>query len=187
MGIRLVAGLGNPGPEYRDTRHNLGFRVVDGLAEALGARRATVECNAVVRSIGDLLLVQPQTYMNRSGYSLRCLADRHAVEPEAVLVVYDEIQLPLGRLRFRRRGSPGGHNGMASVIQNLRTEEVARLRLGVGPSDGAIDGGEMVDYVLGPFGAEERDEANAMVARAVDACRCWLDEGPDAVMQRFNG
>ncbi|MEZ5331472.1 MAG: aminoacyl-tRNA hydrolase [Thermoanaerobaculia bacterium] len=185
--MRLVAGLGNPGSEYRDTRHNLGFRVIDGLAEALGARRATAECNALVRAFDEVLLVQPQTYMNRSGYSLRCLAERHRVDPEGVLVIYDEVQLPLGRLRFRRRGSPGGHNGMASVIQNLRTEEIARLRLGVGPQDGSVDGEDLVDYVLGPFAADERDEADAMVVRAVDARRCWLDEGPEAVMQRFNG
>jgi PTH1 family peptidyl-tRNA hydrolase len=137
--------------------------------------------------VGDLLLVQPQTYMNRSGYSLRCLADRYAVESADVLVVYDEVQLPLGRLRFRSRGSPGGHNGMASVIQNLRTDEVARLRLGVGLREGTVDGVNLVDYVLGEFTAEEGREADAMVERAVDACRCWLDEGPEAVMQKFNG
>jgi len=185
--MRLVAGLGNPGSEYRETRHNLGFRVIEGLAGDLGARRAAAECNAVVRVAGQDLLVQPQTYMNRSGYSLRCLVDRHAIEPEDVLVVYDEVQLPLGRLRFRRKGSPGGHNGMASVIQNLRTEEIARLRLGVGPLEGNVDGIDLVEYVLGPFTAEERGEADAMVERAVAACRCWLDEGPEAVMQRYNG
>lgn len=184
--MRLVAGLGNPGPEYRDTRHNLGFLVIDGLAGALGARRATAECNALVRAVGDVLLVQPQTYMNRSGYSLRCLLDRHDVAPADVLVVYDEVQLPLGRLRFRLRGSPGGHQGMASVIQNLRTEEVARLRLGVGPLAGAVPGEDLVDYVLGPFTAEEKGEAAAMVERAVAACRRWLDGGPEAVMQEFN-
>lgn len=184
--MRLVAGLGNPGSEYRNTRHNLGFRVIDGLAEALGARRATAECNALLRAVGDVLLVQPQTYMNRSGYSLRCLVDRHGIEPGDVLVVYDEVQLPLGRLRFRRRGGPGGHNGMASVIQNLRTEDVARLRLGVGPLAAAVPGEDLVDYVLGPFTAEEKGDAEAMVERAVTACRCWLDEGPEAVMQKFN-
>lgn len=144
-----------------------------------------MECNALVSS-GDPILVQPQTYMNRSGYAARCLVERHASSPEACLVIFDDVNLLLGRLRFRVNGSPGGHRGMESVVNNLRSQEVPRLRLGVGGED-APTGEELSDYVLEPFRADEREEVESMIDRAADACEAWLAEEPDQVMNRFNG
>ena len=139
--MRLILGLGNPGEEYLDTRHNVGFRVVEELARRWAIPFDRLECNSLVgrsaaRRGGSSLLVKPQTYMNRSGYAARCFAERHAIESAAVLVVYDEVNLPLGKLRLRRAGSPAGHRGLESVIENLRTAEVPRLRLGVAPGSG---------------------------------------------------
>jgi len=186
-GRRAVVGLGNPGERYLDTRHNLGFRVVEALAERLGVALDGTECNSVTGRRGDdLLLALPQTYMNRSGYALRCLVERHGLEPGDVLVVYDEVALPLGRLRLRPGGSPGGHRGMESVVENLRTDRVPRLRLGCGGEDGPPPAEELVEYVLSPFRPEEREAANEMVERAADACRAWLAEGIEAAMSRYN-
>jgi PTH1 family peptidyl-tRNA hydrolase len=183
----LVVGLGNPGEAYRDTRHNLGFRVLDELARRLGAGPGRVECNAVLRETPEVILAQPLTYMNRSGYAARCLAERRGVEPAAVLIVYDDVHLPLGRLRFRSKGGPGGHKGMASVIHNLRSEGVPRLRLGVGVEGDAVPGEGLVDYVLGPFTAAELPLVDPLVERAADACLCWLRQGAEVVMRQFNG
>jgi len=185
---RAVVGLGNPGERYQETRHNLGFRVVEALGHRLGAPLAGVECNArVAEPAGGPLLAQPQTYMNRSGYTLRCLAERHGFEPGEVLVVYDDVSLPLGRLRLRPGGSPGGHRGMESVVENLRTDRIPRLRLGCAGPEGTPAGEELVDYVLSPFRSEEREAAEEMVERAADACETWLREGIEAAMNRFNG
>lgn len=184
---RLVAGLGNPGERYAGTRHNLGFRVVEELARRRGIAVAEVECNSRVGRAGDgLLLVMPQTYMNRSGYALRCLAERHGFEPSDLLVVYDEVALPIGRLRMRPGGSPGGHRGLESVVENLRTDRIPRLRLGCGGEDGPPAGEELVDYVLSPFRPEEREAADGMVARAADACEAWVARGIEAAMNEFN-
>jgi PTH1 family peptidyl-tRNA hydrolase len=182
----LILGLGNPGERYRETRHNVGFAVVEELARRRGVRLRQLECNSLVGGEGKLLLAQPLTYMNRSGYAARCLVERRALDPGRVLVVFDEVHLPLGRLRLRPSGSPGGHRGMESVLQNLRTPEVPRLRLGVGPEDAEVGGEELADYVLEPFTAGERERVDEMVARAADACECWLAEGAQAAMNRFN-
>jgi PTH1 family peptidyl-tRNA hydrolase len=183
---RLILGLGNPGARYGDTRHNVGFRVVDELARRRGVRLRAGECNSAVGEAGDLLLAQPQTYMNRSGYAARCLVERRQIEPFRVLVVFDEVQLPLGRLRLRPSGSPGGHRGMESVIENLRSSEVPRLRLGVGPADDSVSGEELVDFVLEPFSQHEREAVEELIGRAADACECWLAEGAPAAMNKFN-
>lgn len=185
---RAVVGLGNPGERYRETRHNLGFRVVETLARRLGVRLSGTECNSLVgRGADGPLLALPQTYMNRSGYAVRCLAERHGFEPEEALVVYDEVSLPLGRLRLRPGGSPGGHRGMESVVENLRTDRIPRLRLGCAGEQGAPAGEELVEYVLSPFASGEREAAGEMVERAADACEVWLQDGIEAAMNRFNG
>ena len=135
---------------------------------------------------GVILLVQPQTYMNRSGYTARCLAELHGLSPADILVVYDEVNLPLGRLRLRRGGSPAGHRGMESILENLRTDEVPRLRLGVAPEAGPPPGADLAEFVLGPFHPEEQEAAEALIHRAADACEAWLTEGVDAAMNQFN-
>lgn len=185
---RMIAGLGNPGPRYRQTRHNLGFEVVSELARRWNVRMDRLVCNASLgRRNDEVLLVQPQTYMNRSGYALRCLAEREGCPPERILVVYDEVSLPLGRLRLRPGGSPGGHRGMESVLQNLRTERVPRLRLGIAPRDAEIPGDELVDYVLEPWRADEVAAVETMIDRAADACESWLADGVETTMNRYNG
>ena len=132
--------------------------------------------------------------MNRSGYSARCLSERNGYAPENILVVYDEIHLPLGRLRLRGRGSPGGHRGMESIIENLRTTAVPRLRLGIGadekePADGSSTGREadLADFVLAPFAAGEAERAERMVRRAADCVLSWVDRGVDMTMNEYNG
>lgn len=183
---RIILGLGNPGARYADTRHNVGFRVVEELA---GRRRVELdrqECNALVGWDEDLALAAPQTYMNRSGYSARCFMERWELEPDDFLVVYDEVHLPLGGLRLRPGGSPGGHRGMESVVENLGSDRVPRLRLGIAGDHGPADGEGLVDFVLEPFAAAEVEIVEEMIRRAADACELWAREGTEAAMQRFN-
>jgi PTH1 family peptidyl-tRNA hydrolase len=184
---KLIAGLGNPGERYADSRHNLGFRVVGELARRRRAALDRLECNALVGGDDAALLALPQTFMNRSGYAVRCLIERHGFEPAAILVVYDEVQLPLGQLRLRPAGGPGGHRGMESVVSSVRSEEIGRLRLGIAPEAGPPAGGDaLVDFVLAQFDAGERETVEAMVERAAEACEVWLAEGSEAAMNRFN-
>lgn len=183
----LVLGLGNPGPEYRDTRHNLGFRVVEELARRWEARLDRLECNSRVGGASGVLLAQPQTYMNRSGFAARCLAERHGLVPGQLLVVIDDVALPLGRLRLRPGGSPGGHRGLESILESLQSDEVARLRLGVRAAEEPPGGEELVDFVLSPFLADEREVVEEMVRRGADACEHWQREGIERAMSRFNG
>jgi PTH1 family peptidyl-tRNA hydrolase len=183
---RLVAGLGNPGDRYRLTRHNLGFRVVERLAARLGAGPERNLCGAFVSEAGATLLARPQNYMNRSGWAVRCLCDRYQLAPESCLVVYDEIALPLGRLRLRPAGSPGGHRGMESIVAALETEQVPRLRLGIGPRDGATPPGDLSAFVLAPFDDGEIEAVAALVELAADAVACWCAEGAETAMARFN-
>jgi PTH1 family peptidyl-tRNA hydrolase len=208
---RLILGLGNPGEEYRATRHNVGFRVVEELARRWQARLDRLECNAltarvelpglpVVPAVSEaagealaVLLAMPQTYMNRSGFAARCLVELHGLEPAALLVVYDEVNLPFGRLRLRRSGSPAGHRGIESILENLRTDQVARLRIGIGPPEGpaaadtAVTAEGLVGHVLSPFTPAEEAAVAPVVQRAADASEAWLRDGIDAAMSRFNG
>jgi len=197
-----VVGLGNPGERYRGTRHNVGFRVVEELARRHGARLGTLECNALVgdfvrapaappppeveQAPGGVLLAQPLTYMNRSGYAVRCLVERHGLAPSDLLVVFDEVHLPLGRLRLRRSGSPGGHRGMESILESLQSAEVPRLRLGVAGETTPEGGDELVDFVLSPFAPAEECAVGEMVLRAADACDAWIADGIEAAMNAFN-
>ncbi len=184
---RVILGLGNPGERYAKTRHNVGFRVVEELARRRGILLRPGECNSRTGRDEELLLATPETYMNRSGYAARCLAERHGLAAEDILVVYDEVHLPLGRLRFRRGGSPAGHRGMESVLENLGSREVPRLRVGIAREEGPPAGEEIVEFVLSPFDGDERKRVEEMILRAADACAAWAREGAEAAMQRFNG
>jgi peptidyl-tRNA hydrolase, PTH1 family len=197
---RLILGLGNPGEQYRDTRHNVGFRVVEELARRWHLALDRLECNALTAHAnfateagtgegGDaVLLAKPQTYMNRSGHAAHCFVERYELDPGSVLVVYDEVNLPLGKLRLRRSGSPAGHRGLESILESLRTAEVPRLRLGVASlGDTRPPGEELADFVLSPFAADEREETEAMIRRAADAVEVWLRDGAEAAMGKFNG
>ncbi len=168
--------------------------MVKELARRLDVRLGEKVCGALWSAANPVDLATPQTYMNRSGYSARCLSERNGYAPENILVVYDEVHLPLGRLRLRGRGSPGGHRGMESIIENLRTTAVPRLRLGIA-AEGAeqTDGGagarkgELSDFVLAPFTGGEVETAARMVYRAADCVLSWVDRGVDITMNEYNG
>lgn len=180
--MRVVVGLGNPGTRYARTRHNIGFLVAAELAGSGWVDRLAAQ-TATVRIAGEtVLVVRPQTYMNRSGDAVLALSELEDFAPEDTLVVFDDFLLDFGRIRLRRSGSDGGHNGLASILQRLRTEQVPRLRLGVGP----VPAGESdIDFVLTPFAQAE--DVEGLVHRGSAAARCWLQEGIEAAMNRFNG
>jgi PTH1 family peptidyl-tRNA hydrolase len=186
FGPSLIVGLGNPGSKYQGTRHNLGFRVVDELA---ARRQRTLDreaCASMVAEDEGVLLVKPLTYMNRSGYAVRCLLEQRDLLPENMLVIYDEVHLPLGSLRLRGGGDPAGHRGMESIVRNVQTTRFPRLRMGVGGPDGAPAPETLADYVLEKFAADEIDPAEEMVGRAADAVEVWLSQGLDEAMNQFN-
>jgi PTH1 family peptidyl-tRNA hydrolase len=181
--IRLIVGLGNPGPEYAATRHNIGFMVVDQLATQVGsAWKKSATWRALSAKCGGALLVKPMAYMNRSGQPLASIAQFYKIEPHEVLIVLDDLALPLGRVRLRASGGAGGHNGLESVLLQFRTEDIPRLRIGIGaaPREGAVD------YVLSRFSEEERALVSATIDRAVDAVKCVIDNGLVSAMNTFN-
>ncbi len=184
---QIILGLGNPGERYVATRHNVGFRVVEELARRRHLRLESIECNSLVAEDNGLLLVAPQTFMNRSGYAARCLQERRGVASQAMLIVYDEIHLSLGTLRLRPSGSPAGHRGLESILESLGTDQVPRLRLGVSGEEGPPAGDRLVEFVLEPFREDEKTRLEAMILRAADACEAWASEGAEMAMQRFNG
>jgi PTH1 family peptidyl-tRNA hydrolase len=181
--IRLVAGLGNPGPEYAITRHNVGFMVVDQFAAQTGATwERSTKWEALSARCGDVLLVKPMSFMNRSGHPLLAVAQFYKIAPAEILVVLDDLALPLWRLRIRPGGGPGGHNGLESIIVQFGSEEIPRLRIGIGaaPRDAAVD------YVLGHFFEEEKPIVRSTIERAVEALKCTIDNGVVSAMNIFN-
>ncbi|MEM9016198.1 MAG: aminoacyl-tRNA hydrolase [Verrucomicrobiota bacterium] len=183
--IRLVVGLGNPGPEYEKTRHNVGFELLDLLAEDRGWKwkRERKFRAKIASETSALNLCKPLTYMNLSGNSVARIARFHKLEPAQILVVYDDVDLPIGRIRFRASGSAGGHNGIKSIIQNLATDAFPRLKIGIGSAGGR---GAMVDHVLGRFQPEEWEEIEKVLAIAADGVNCALSAGLDSAMNQFN-
>jgi PTH1 family peptidyl-tRNA hydrolase len=185
--MKLIVGLGNPGKKYEQTRHNVGFAVVDRLAARFGdgvakdkfAGRMMEATIAGERS----LLLWPETLMNLSGESVGPAYEFYKLELADVLVVCDDFNLPLGKLRFRREGSAGGQKGLADIIRRLGTEEFGRLRLGIGPVPEQWDA---ADFVLGRFDSAERDEIDQAVERAIEGVGCWAAEGIAVSMNRFN-
>ena len=188
--MKLVVGLGNPGPRYRRTRHNAGFRVLDAFAARVGA--GPVESRFAGRYAEGVLggrrvgLLAPETFMNRSGESLaQALAALPIADPSTdLLVALDDADLPLGRLRLRARGSSGGHNGLADVLERLATEAIPRLRFGIGRPQEPRD---TVDFVLEPFSPAEEEVLALALPRAADAVACFVAEGAAEAMNRFNG
>ncbi len=183
----LVAGLGNPGEEYAQTPHNLGFLVVDRLAERHGIRVNRKDSKALV-GVGEIdgravMLSKPQTFMNLSGTSLAPLMEKHGIAPPDLLVVYDELDLPWTALRIKPKGSAAGHKGMQSVIRSLGTNEVARVRLGIHPGHPIRDG---ADFVLAPFKRSQEKELEELVDHAADAVRSIIAEGVEKAMTKFN-
>ncbi|MGD9874936.1 MAG: aminoacyl-tRNA hydrolase [Kiritimatiellia bacterium] len=186
--MKLVAGLGNPGPRYAGTRHNMGFRVVDRLAERLGVRfrkswfRKTLYVKVRVGN-EDVLLLKPQTFMNASGRAVKREMSRWKSKPGDLLVVLDDIEIPFGVLRLKPKGGPGTHNGLKSVIEHTGSEDIPRVRVGVGRDPEAED---LAAYVLSDFPPEAAGEVDRLVNRAADAVECFLEEGPERAMNIFN-
>lgn len=185
--MRLIVGLGNPGPAYAKTRHNIGFMAMDRLAELLGVAFTREKFKgqlAEARVDGNrVLLLKPLTFMNLSGESVALAARNNVDNPQEVLVMYDEADLPLGRVRIRKSGSPGTHNGMKSVVERLGTRDVPRVRLGVGAS---TSGQVLTDHVLGSFRPDEWDSVEDMVDRGARAALLCIEEGIDRAMNTYN-
>src|SRR5262245_941092 len=185
--MKMIVGLGNPGTKYRGTRHNVGFAAVDELARRADVDFEAAPADAVMakwrRSDETVLLVKPLTFMNASGQAVGELMRYFKLDGSDLLVVLDEVQLPLGRLRARANGSAGGHNGLKSVIAHLG-DAVARLRLGVGRGDERRD---LADHVLARFDGDETADAELMIGRAADAAEVFVTSGIETVMNRFNG
>jgi peptidyl-tRNA hydrolase, PTH1 family len=189
--MKLVAGLGNPGAKYRGTRHNVGFEVIDLLARRQRLNFEAAPADAVFArwrrsetgGSGDVLLAKPLTFMNLSGDAVTALARYYKVETPDLLIVCDDVNLPLGRLRVRGSGTEGGHNGLRSVAAMLGTIDYPRLRIGVGRGDLRRD---MADHVLARFEPEEESGIEAAIARAADAVETWIDDGLAKTMNVFN-
>jgi PTH1 family peptidyl-tRNA hydrolase len=187
--MRLIVGLGNPGREYRETRHNVGFMVVDEIAKRHGLTLAMAPSQVpdafAAKKFGaaPFLIAKPLTFMNRSGDAVAALAHYYDIAAADLLVVVDEVALPFGRLRARARGSAGGHNGLKSVIERLGTTEFPRLRLGVGRGDARRD---LADHVLSTFEADEQSALGELITRAADAAEMFAADGIEKVMNTYN-
>ena len=183
----IIAGLGNPGREYENTRHNAGFRVIDCLAERMrtevNEKKHFAQCGKGMLGAEKVLLLKPQTYMNNSGQSLRAAADFYKVPPENILVISDDINLEEGVLRIRMKGSAGGHNGLKSIIAHLGSQDFPRIRVGVG---GKPEGWDLADYVLGSLKGNDGKRMEEAFRTAADAAELLVTEGGPAAMNRYN-
>ena len=189
-GARLVVGLGNPGPEYRGHRHNVGFMVMDRLASAVGIALGQSKFRGRFGQ-GDvgktrLLLLEPGTFMNASGESVSAATRFYKVAPEDLLVVHDELDLSFGRLQLKRGGGTGGHNGLESIVEQLGTPDFARLRFGIGKPQGPNAKERVVGHVLHDFSSEEKAALEPLLERSVDVARAWVSLGLSEAMNRYN-
>lgn len=184
----LIAGLGNPGTDYAATRHNIGFDMITYLSDRYNIPLRSRENKAIVGKgmIGGqkVMLAQPQTFMNLSGESVRALLDYYKLDIDELIIIYDDISLPVGQIRVRPKGSAGGHNGIKNIIQHLRTEEFARIKIGVGAKP---EGGDLVKHVLGRFSREEDGMIRDVFALAEEAVLAILNEDVASAMNRVNG
>lgn len=184
----IIVGLGNPKTEYKNTRHNIGFDVIDVLADKYNIvteiRKHKAFCGKGFIGSEKAVLAMPQTYMNLSGDSVREIVDYYKIDVEKeLIVIYDDIDLDVGQLRIRKKGSAGGHNGMKSIIGQLGTENFTRIRMGVGAKPKGYD---LADYVLGHFSRDEREIMDGSIIKATEAIRVIIEDGVDMAMNRFN-
>jgi PTH1 family peptidyl-tRNA hydrolase len=183
----LIAGLGNPGREYAGNRHNVGFRCIERFAavHGLSFSKRQKKARVALGTVDDhpLVLARPRTFMNKSGQAVAPLVRFYKIPLERVLLIYDDLDLPLGTTRLRPSGGSGGHRGVRSVIQQLGSQAFARLRIGIGRPPGRMD---PADYVLQDFSAEEEVLLDEVLEHAVDAIEAWLDQGIEAAMSRYN-
>ena len=185
----LIVGLGNPGKQYEHTRHNIGFDVMDALAEkyniSISEKKHKALCGKGVINGVKVVLAKPQTYMNLSGESVAELVNYYKMDPEEeMIVIYDDISLAPGNLRIRKKGSAGGHNGIKNIIAHLGTQEFPRIKVGVGDKPPRMD---LADYVLSRFSKEDREKMEQAFKDAAEAVEVMITEGADAAMNRFNG
>jgi len=188
MSLRVVCGLGNPGPQYEETRHNVGWWVVEEAAARWGfpefRRRGAAWVSEGRVAAHDVLLVEPLTYMNRSGSVLAPLAEADGFDvARDLLVIVDDVALDVGRVRLRAEGSAGGHNGLKSIEASLGTRQYARLRIGVGSAPPGVD---LADWVLGPFEEAEEQRITELLPMLTEAVQCWIEDGVEAAANRFN-
>lgn len=187
MTMKLVVGLGNPGSQYTGTRHNVGFDAITELVRRFQPGKSQFKFSSeiweVFATAGKVLLMTPNTYMNRSGEAVQQAARFYQVLPQDVAVICDDMNLPLGRIRWRAGGSAGGQKGLADIIQRLGTDLIPRLRLGVGRPPGQMDA---ADFVLSRFRTEERNESELMTMKAADSIETWIADGVASAMNRFN-
>lgn len=187
--MKAVVGLGNPGKRYERTRHNLGRMAMRSFLSRFSAVKKTEHDFSIVYQIVgaqhamSLLIVEPLVYMNLSGISVKEICGKYAVVPADCLIVYDDYAIPFGKLKVKKKGSAGGHQGMQSVIAELQTEEIPRMRLGIG-TDYSL--AELTDYVLEEFSPEERTQLPGLLRRAADAIECFAQQDIEMVMNRFN-
>ena len=187
---QLIVGLGNPEPKYDKTRHNIGFDAVDALAKTWqiplkeNRRYKGLFAEGLTPYGNKIRLLKPLTYMNRSGQAVRAVADWYKIEPRSLLVIYDDMDLPVGKLRMRLSGSAGGHNGMKSIISHLGSQDFPRLRIGIGKSDGKK---ETISHVLGKFAPQETKAIEEVLYISVKAVELSLKEGVEKSMNRYNG
>lgn len=186
----LIVGLGNPGAQYAETRHNIGYMVVDALAGRHGTRfvpgRGEFWQSVYSTRERDIILLKPATYMNNSGIAVCEASEVFSIPPEEIVIVMDDFQLPLGRLRIRPSGSDGGHHGLESVIYHLQTDTITRLRCGIGREAVPGDHDATVDFVLSVFDENERSAVRQLIGRAADAVETIVEEGIVPAMNRFN-
>ena len=182
--MRLIVGLGNPGRAYAHTRHNVGFDVLDTFAKRRKVRVLSRQCHALVGSFErygeQFLLVKPQTFMNESGLAVGELLRKYKLEPSDILVVYDDMDLPMGKIRIKPQGSSGGHKGMNSIIKHIHSSDFLRIRIGIGR------GGEVVNHVLSRFNRKDRQAMDVTLEQAADALDMILEEGIEAAMNVYN-
>jgi PTH1 family peptidyl-tRNA hydrolase len=186
--LKLIVGLGNPGLEYHLTRHNLGFMAVDRVAEQCGVEIVRPEAQALTAhariGASEVVLAKPMTFMNLSGLAVRKLMDRYEAAPGDLIVLVDEVDLPFGSLRIRKRGSAGGHNGLKSIIGAIGSDEFVRVRMGIKPDEEPADG--LVSHVLGRFRRRDLEAVAEMVDRAAEAVTVIIREGAERAMNQFN-
>ena len=184
----IIAGLGNPDGRYENTRHNVGFEVIDILADRMGIcadeKKHRALCGRGVLEGQKVILLKPQTYMNLSGESVRAAADFYKEEPKNIIVIYDDISLEPGQLRIRGKGSAGGHNGIKNIIAHLGTQEFPRVKVGIGEKPKGMD---LADYVLSHFSQGERESMREAYKEAAEAVAVMVGQGIDEAMNRFNG
>ena len=181
--MKLIAGLGNIGNKYTFTRHNVGFMLIDSIALNSGLNfRENSRLKCIMTNLGDTILMKPTTFMNLSGEAVRAVMDYYKIPIEDILIVYDDLSLELGRIRFRTNGSDGGHNGIKSIIQHVGTKNFDRLKVGIGPQPNIPS----ENYVLGNFPKEQHDLLKEVLKKSIEAVKFYLENGIEKTQNKFN-